>query len=237
MSREMIDGVQDRWNRLWHSAKLRWHSRGRGVEYRTYLSGQLVRSLSKKQQVPGLRSQLLVEKIDEIWNAEKTRPVLCIGSRNRYELDQFRSRAFSQVVGIDLFSEQSGILVMDMHQLRFPDDHFGIVYSCHSLEHAYDAGRVAREIIRVAQDHALVAIEVPVEYETRGADLVDVKNLDGLLALFQPCVASVLWSETQPPRSPRNDGGTPILRAIFSLKKAVEAHALPKNAVLAVNGG
>ena len=42
------------------------------------------------------------------------------------------------MVGIDLLADGSGILAMDMHQLTFPDQSFDAVFSCHSLEHAYD---------------------------------------------------------------------------------------------------
>lgn len=204
---------------LRHRIRLFWTGLGCGNEYRAYLRLQLNRSLIKRSKAPKLRTQLLIDQVlaSTVVRAEST--VLCIGSRNSFELECFAQGGVVNVVGIDLFSEDPGILVMDMHELKFADDRFDIIYACHSLEHAYDANVVTREIIRVARHGALAAIEVPIQYETTDADRIDFQNLDGLLKLFQGHVGSVLWSEVQPPLSPRNESGTAILRTIFSVSK------------------
>lgn len=205
---------------LRHHIRLWWCGFGERRQYRSYLREQLRRTLLKRITTPQLRTKLLVEKLLEVGHPSQKARVLCMGSRNRFELAHFLDRGFASVVGIDLYSEEADILVMDMHRMTFPDDHFAVVYSCHSLEHAYDMKRVVKEIVRVAQEGALVAIEVPVRYQTTGADLIDFGNLDNLLAAFHPHVMDVFWSEEQEPRTIRNDCGTPVLRTVFSLAKS-----------------
>jgi len=185
-------------------------------EYEQYLDTQLRRTLSKKNAPLPKHAPILIDKMVEFIDPTQS-DVLCIGSRNTAEIDYFRSKGAKNVVGIDLYSEDQAILVMDMHQMTFPDDHFDIIYSCHSLEHAYDIQKVVNEIVRVGRPGGLVVIEVPVRYETKGADLVDFGNCAGLHAAFEPYVATVLWCDEQPPYSSNNDSGTAIVRTIFSV--------------------
>ena len=79
--------------------------------------------------------------------------------------------------------------------------------------------KVVEEVIRVARPGALMAIEVPVQYETRGSDLVDFGNLRKLHAIFEPHIAQVLWSDEQPPHTPWNDSGNAVARTVFSIHK------------------
>ena len=206
--------------RLWHLAL------AHDARYRAYLRVQLERTLSKRNRDPGLRARLLIDRLFELGAPAQDVAVLCIGPRNIFEIEYFRSKGLSNVVGIDLFRESPDILVMDMHQMTFPDDHFDVIYSSHSLEHAYDVQKAVGEIIRVARPGALVAIEVPVRYETWdptiGTDLVDVGNLQGLLALFEPQLGETLWADEQEPNTPLNENGNAIVRAVFSLRKKEE---------------
>ena len=204
---------------LRHRALLWQFSLGQDADYQAYLRIQLQRTLSKRNQAPGLRARLLIDRLIELGAPAQDAAVLCIGSRNAFELEYFKSKGLSNVVGIDLFSESPDILVMDMHRMTFPDDHFDVIYASHSLEHAYDVPKVVLEIIRVARPGALAAIEVPVRYETRGTDLVDFGSLRNLHAVFEPHIAQVLWSDEQPPHTPWNDGGNAVVRTVFSIRK------------------
>jgi hypothetical protein len=68
----------------------------------------------------------------------------------------------------------------------------------------------------VARTDALVAIEVPIEFEPRGADLVDFQSLDQLYQAFGPHITQVLWSEKyQASGTERNT----CIRTIFRLQK------------------
>ena len=145
--------------------------------------------------------------------------VLCIGCRNRSELEYFKSKGKLEVVGIDLFSTGSDILVMDMHKMDFADDSFDLIFSSHCLEHSYDFKRVVKEIVRVARPGAWVAVEVPVHYRTTQEDLIDFKDLDTLHAAFKPYLAKVVWSAEQAPRTSRNEHGNRIIRTVFTLRE------------------
>ena len=201
-----------------HRLRLKRLGSSREREYQHYLRVQLGRTLIKQHSTTGAGAQLLIDKLVDTAPPEWNR-VLCIGCRNRSELEYFRSKCKSTVVGIDLFSTSSDILVMDMHRMDFADDSFDLIFSSHCLEHSYDFNRVVKEIVRVARPGAWVAVEVPVHYRTTEEDLIDFKDLDTLHAGFKPYLAKVVWSEEQPPRTPRNEHGNRIIRTIFTLRE------------------
>lgn len=214
-----MQSLYSRWTEFKHKARLWWLGLNRDHRYRAYLRIQFERTLPKRYQPLMRRTQLLVDRTVELGETHPVGPVLCIGCRNAAEVDYFRSKGLSPVVGIDLFSESPDILVMDMHRMTFPDNHFGVIYAAHSLEHAANIQEAIREIVRVARSGARVAIEVPVRYDTRGADLIDFRDCATLHQAFQPYVGQVLWSEEQPPHMPDNESGTAIARTVFVIQK------------------
>jgi SAM-dependent methyltransferase len=186
-------------------------------EYRDYLAVQLRRTLSKRENDAGAGAVALIDRVAEAQS--RGGDVLCVGCRNALELDRFRARGFERVVGIDLFSQRPDILVMDMHELSFPDESFDVVYASHALEHSYDVERVVREIARVARDGAVVAAEVPVRVQASTADRIVFSGLDELRRVFEPHVGEELLGEEQPPHGPTNQQGTEIARLVFRLRK------------------
>jgi SAM-dependent methyltransferase len=186
-------------------------------EYRGYLTTQLRRTLSKRETDPGAGAVTLINRVAE--ERPSGGSVLCVGCRNGLELDRFRARGFPEVVGVDLFSQRDDILVMDMHELSFPDDSFDVVYASHALEHSYDVDRVVREIARVGRDSAVVGVEVPVRAQASAADRIVFSGLDELRAVFSPHIAAELHAEEQAPHSPTNEQGTEIARLVFRLRK------------------
>ena len=188
-------------------------------DYRRYLDVQLRRTLGKREYDSGVGLRVLMDAAIERGRAGRSARVLCVGCRNGVELDEFRARGFDDVVGIDLFSERPDILVMDMHDLSFPDDSFDVVYASHALEHSYDPERVVREVTRVGRDGAVVAVEVPVRVQARAADRIVFSGLGELRRLFEPHIGEELLDEEQPPRSPTNDQGTDVARLVFRLRK------------------
>jgi len=179
-----------------------------------YLEAQLRRTYDKRNAPLQKRTKIFIDKI-----AEKTtvqdKDVLCIGCRTIHELRYFRDKGAKSVIGIDLFSEDPSIIVMDMHQMEFPDQTFDLIYSSHSLEHAHTPTKVAQEILRVARANTVVAIEIPIRYETRGADLIDIQSLSNLHELFHPHIQNILLQEEEDEDTTANPGGTPIARTIF----------------------
>ena len=199
-----------------HWVGLRRLGRRQDGAYRDYLAVQLRRTLSKRENDPGVGAVTLINRVAEEQAAGR---VLCVGCRNPLELDRFKDRGFDEVVGVDLFSQRPDILVMDMHELTFPDDSFDVVYASHALEHSYDVGRVARQMMRVARDGAVVAVEVPVRVQASTADRIVFSGLDEVRSVFQPHVAQELLAEEQPPRSVTNEQGTDVARLVFRLRK------------------
>ena len=185
-------------------------------EYRNYLAVQLRRTLSKRENDPGAGAVTLINRVAD---ESPGGAVLCVGCRNGRELDRFMARGFEDVIGIDLFSQRADILVMDMHDLAFPDDSFDVVYASHALEHSYDVDRVVREIVRVARAGAVVAVEVPVRVQASAADRVVFSGLDELRQIFEPRIADELLAEEQPPHNATNEQGTEIARLVFRLRK------------------
>jgi SAM-dependent methyltransferase len=205
---------------LKHKFKLWRIGRSADTDYREYLNVQFNRTFSKRNQIPDRRIAVVMEKLVELGRPAADAPVLCVGPRDGFELEWFRTSGFTNVIGIDIFSQAPGILVMDMHSMTFPDDSFEVVYSSHSLEHSYDVDRVVREFVRVAKPGALMGIEVPIKFTPRGADRFDFGGVDGLHKLFESCIDKVIWSDEQPPKSAMNASGTAVARTIFSVRKA-----------------
>lgn len=198
--------------------RLPQQAKGNSNAHQKYLAAQLQRTLSKMDAPLQPRTRLMVDKIAKFVDLTAC-DVLCIGCRNSAEIDYFTTKGARHVAGIDLYSQDERILVMDMHAMTFSDDSFDVVYTSHSLEHARDVARVASEIIRVGRPGGLVAIEVPAQYETRGADLVDFGSLQALHSVFADYVGQIYWTDEQPAHSPTNEGGTAVLRTLFTLHK------------------
>lgn len=186
--------------------------------YQNYLSTQLIRTLEKRKAPLQKRTQIMVDKLEAVAHLYNGR-VLCVGCRNSAELDYFESKEVSKVVGIDLYSEDPRIRVMDMHQIQYPDNYFDILYSSHSLEHARDVERVIAEFLRVVRSDGIIAIEVPVHFLPTAADLVDFDNLQNLREAFGPNIKEVLWTDEQGPQTNNNQSGNAIIRTIFRITK------------------
>jgi 2-polyprenyl-3-methyl-5-hydroxy-6-metoxy-1,4-benzoquinol methylase len=184
--------------------------------YRDYLELQLRRTLDKMDAPLQERTQVMVDAVARCADLPRSR-VLCVGCRNHAELDYFLARGAQSVTGIDLYSRDPRIQVMDMHQMSFAAGEFDLLYTVHALEHAHNPAQVASEIARVVRPQGLVAIEVPVRYQTGGADLVDFADLPTLHALFAPYLDQVLWSADLAGDAPGNSAGTPVIRTIFRL--------------------
>lgn len=190
-------------------------------QYDRYITDQLEETLSKKR----LRNQRHLEVIPlidllarhvDITGAS----VLCVGCRNRDEILYFRKQGAAEVVGIDLYSDHPDILVMDMHDLRFADARFEVVYSRHSFEHAFDKHKAALQFARVLRPGGVVVIEVPGNYRG-GADYNTFNRFEDLLDAFAPHVGEILHRECS--RKEENAHKMDIIRLIFRVRPSGEA--------------
>jgi len=200
---------------LRHRAGVHRLAKGKPADYREYLEVQRRRTLSKRENDPGVGARELVGKVLEHSAIPSESSVLCVGCRNPYELDLFAQAGVRDVVGIDLVSHRPDILVMDMHAMEFGDDRFDAVYASHSLEHAYDVERVVMEIARVARPGAVVGIEVPLGPGSSDADRVEFVSVADLRAATAAIAHDELWADEQPAGSATNAQGTPVARLVL----------------------
>jgi SAM-dependent methyltransferase len=127
--------------------------------------------------------------------------VLCVGCRDNKELDYIQQHCnVGTVTGLDLFSVDERIKVGDMHKMPFDAQQFDVLYSCCSLEHAYDIHKALGEFARVTKPGGLLVIEIPIEYPTNVHDRWDLKSSGALIEAMGSSVAEVLATEDDPPK-------------------------------------
>lgn len=108
--------------------------------------------------------------------------VLCIGARNRVELDLWRGRGY-KAEGIDLLPRR-GIRLMDMHRLRYPNDSFDLVFASHCFEHALEPARALAEATRVLKPRGYLYAAFPVGFKPNAHDRVDFSGPNGFTRLL-----------------------------------------------------
>ena len=110
-------------------------------------------------------------------NAKK---ILCVGARDDAEVLSFRKAGYESI-GIDLFSsDQSVIKVIDMQEMSnyFSENQFDVVFSCHSLEHAYDPERVLKSIRKIASQGCFLIL--PNSFNPTGKDPIVYDFMDAI---------------------------------------------------------
>ncbi|MDX2132021.1 MAG: methyltransferase domain-containing protein [Planctomycetota bacterium] len=183
-----------------------------GLSPDEYRRVQLERSLSLKDHDPGDRARRLIERMSDFVPTTPEPRILCVGCRNGHELDHLARAGYVHTLGIDLHAADPRVHVMDMHALDLQGASFDVVYASHSLEHALDPEKAAREWMRVLRPGGTIVIEVPVRYGRRGADLWDFESPQGVAALFPG--TRVVWSEVGPQvGAPAQQAARVILRA------------------------
>ena len=182
-------------------------------EYQSYVGKQLSRTINKKVH-RGTHTYFLIDSIDAQFGV-KDRSVLCVGCRNLVEVEYFESKSAKKITAIDLNGDEVQILSMDMHNLKFSDNSFDIVFSSHSLEHSFDPKKVVSELSRVANHGGVVAVEVPVGFVPSEVDRVDFGSVEKLTEEFDVNKCKLLWSERHQRESERNPHKMEIIRCIF----------------------
>ena len=196
----------------------------RNEGYSDYLKLQLQRSQSKKKEVSPIekkRKEYLVDLLVNNVVISKIKKSLVVGCRDSYEIDLLQSKGINNVVGIDLQSNDKRIKIMDMHELKFKENVFDLVYCSHSLEHAYDYRIVIQEIARVLKNDGILLIEVPINYETRGSDLHDFQTYDNLITIVSDFVQiqEILLANDIKKGQNNNFCSTDIARLILKISK------------------
>ncbi len=158
-----------------------------------------------------------------LWTiAPRTNRVLSVGSCNLLEIYAFKGYGFDDIRGIDLVptaSDPGFIQIMDMHDLKFADSSFDILYCSGAFHCSYDPRRLAKEFIRVTAAGGLICITVPVNYNTTEIYRVDAGSLEGLREFFAPHVGEVIWEEVVPGNNEHNPNRDTIARTIIRVHK------------------
>lgn len=91
---------------------------------------------------------------------------LIIGCRNEDDLFVAESLGFRDVIGLDLISYSSKVVLGDLHDLPFEDAKFQTVLIPYTLSYSADIRTAASEIVRVTQPGGVIGIAV--EYLAEG---------------------------------------------------------------------
>lgn len=166
----------------------------------------------------------ILKSIPSVHRSMKRLKLLSVGPKNEGELLMYRRYGFEwkNLTGIDLSSYSPKILVMDMHNMTFPDDSFDIVTSMWSIRYSYDLSKVTSEIKRVAKDGAIIAVGITTspDKEIDFAYNSKLDSIDELLSYFEGNVKQVIWRVEEEYRP-----GFPIthMTVVFKLKKLKNA--------------
>lgn len=208
------------WKESLLRARAKFHMRGSAA------SKALRQQIDRNLQHRGLDNAIIHSHrmLAMLWKiAPRTSRVLSVGSCNLLEIYAFKGYGFDNIRGIDLVPadrDPGFVQVMDMHEMRFPDNSFDILYCSGAFHCSYDPDRLAGEFVRVTADGGLVCITVPVNYSTTDIYRVDAGSLEGLRRFFEPHVGEVLWEEIVPGSSEYNPNRDPIARTIFRIRKS-----------------
>lgn len=147
----------------------------------------------------------------------KNSKVLCIGPRNEAEILLLSTYGFGlkNIKAIDLFSYSPLVDVMDMHELRFDDNQFDIVYSAFVLRYSNDIQRACSEAVRVSREDGLMAITfeiIPTDVPRIGTALHG--GLAELFGYFEGHIKHIYWQE----ETHSGTEGT-ISSTVFSISK------------------
>jgi hypothetical protein len=143
--------------------------------------------------------------------------ILVIGPRNEAELLLMHLYGFDLegITSIDIFSYSPKIELMDMHDIKYPDGTFDVVYSAWTLKYSYDLKKACDEIIRVVKPGGVVAAgftHTKLVTDVVGAPIAG--GLKELLQMFEPHVDWVYWQDAF-----KTPAGTEEITTVFRVKK------------------
>jgi len=180
------------------------------------LFSQFHQSYHRKDYKLPERARRLIHKIKDYSNFDYGN-VLCVGCRNINEINLFKEIGYKNVIGIDLFSGNKEIQIMDMHNLRYKDSTFDVIYCSHVIEHSYEPKTAVAEMLRTVNPKGIIAIEFPINFKTGGVDIWDFKSLDNFLKIFPRNSVDVLWFEVS--QAGQYECYTDAIRMILTLRE------------------
>lgn len=170
------------------------------------------------------RSHLLLYPLSAI-RMSRSAPVLSVGPRSEGEILNLMGLGFRNIKAIDLMSYSPWIELGDMHAMPYADDAFAAVIMGWCIAYSDNRRKAALEAVRVARRGGVIAVGVQYAIETAeeaskrvGHQMCDEERLQSvaeILALFEPHVDRVFFSQDLPPVPPEKFD----LTVLFSVKK------------------
>jgi SAM-dependent methyltransferase len=161
--RESVITLQKDLGRGQYNSSMKEYSADRGVRrLRDYLGSVTTapRSLAER-----LARRSFWELKIGLWRlfgrVDTSLPSLSVGPRWVTEIHFFRDvLGFRRHIGLDLFTDDPTLVTTgDMHQMPFPDAHFGLVFLKNVVDKSYDIRKLVSELIRVAAPGGVVIVD------------------------------------------------------------------------------
>jgi SAM-dependent methyltransferase len=153
----------------------------------------------------------LISNLNGICNQSK---ILIIGPCNKLELNAFESYGYKNIEAIDLVSFDSRIKVMDMHDLKYENNYFDLVYSTNTIHCTKTPNTVGSEIYRVTKNNGYIVLGVTVNLPLNDAVYAtDYKTSEGIKSIL-PNTVTLLYEKIVPPGYEENPHGTDFIKII-----------------------
>ncbi len=158
--------------------------------------------------------------IERVNRHRATMDVLSVGPRSEIEIFGMLGAGFSmdRIKAVDLFSYSTYVDIGDMHCLPYPDASFDIIFLGWVLSYSRDQQAVAKEIMRVARDRAIIVLAGDYSDDSRNRPVFEnttshMQSVAQLLGLFDGHVQNVYF---------RHDPSPPevaMVMTVFDIKK------------------
>lgn len=144
--------------------------------------------------------------IERVNRHRSTMDVLSVGPRSEIEIFGMLGAGFNmdRIKAVDLFSYSPYVDIGDMHHLPYPDGSFDIIFLGWVLSYSRDQQAVAKEIMRVSRDRAIIVLAG--DYSDDSRNRVDFENTTShmqsvkqLLGLFGDSVQNVYFRHDPSP--------------------------------------
>ena len=123
-----------------------------------------------------IKGQLIEDKIS----------ILDAGSRDGWVVEFLNSLGYSNVIGVELLEDyvdygkvrKRNVIQGDLHNLKFRDDYFDVVYCRHVLEHCLDPIAVLDQLMRVTKTgRGALYCSFPLEKDTCGKHTIAIPSI------------------------------------------------------------
>ena len=123
-------------------------------------------STPKESKEKGNNQRFIGDKFSQL---DRNKVILDCACGGGAEIDQLKRMGFKYVVGVELHPKfirtaktvADGVVKCDMHSLCFKDTSFDIVYSFHTIEHAYDPAKLLQEFWRTLKPEGRLFVILP----------------------------------------------------------------------------